>query len=233
MAEKRFIKSGIPGLDKVLGGGFLEGAIVTVGGPTGAGKSTLAMQFVYEGARQFDETGLYISIEESKDAVLFHMSGYKWDLEDMERKQKLVFLDYPIYEVEQFLQQSNAIKEIIRTTNVKRVVVDSVMPIALHFKNEEERKLGFLKFIENIRAWGATTLIVSEDTKAPPIESLPYTSYGIESFTDGWINVGFKYDQKKNERTRFIEVLKMKGVHHSMKNYPIIINENGVTVSVK
>ncbi len=43
--ERKFVKSGIPGLDKVLGGGFLEGSVVTVGGPTGCGKSTFAMQF--------------------------------------------------------------------------------------------------------------------------------------------------------------------------------------------
>ncbi|MEM4166127.1 MAG: ATPase domain-containing protein [Candidatus Bilamarchaeaceae archaeon] len=233
MGGRVFVKTGIPGLDKVLGDGLLYGSIVTIGGPTGSGKSTLGMQFIYEGAKQFDETGLYISIEESKEAVLFNMSGYEWDLSSLERKQKLIFLDYPIYEVEQFLQQSNAIKEIVHTANVKRVVVDSIMPIALHFKSEEERKHGFLKLIENIRAWGATTFIISEDTTASPAESLPYTTYGIESFTDGWVNLGFKYDQKKNERARFIEVLKMKGVQHSMKIYPLTITPKGITVLSK
>ena len=233
MRERKFIKSGIAGLDKISGGGFLEGSIITIGGPTGSGKSTFGMQFLYEGAKQFSEAGMYVAIEESKDSMLFNMSGYKWDLADIEKKQKLVFLDYPVYEVDQFLQQSGAVKEIINTFNVKRVVVDSIMPIALFFKTDEERKKGFLKLIDNIRSWGATTMVVSEDTTVSTADALPATAYGIESFTDGWINIGFRYDSKKNERVRMLEVLKMKGAYHSMKTYPVKMDENGFTVLTK
>jgi len=233
MKDRVFVKSGIPGLDKILGGGLLANSIVTVGGPTGAGKSTLGMQFLYEGARQFGETGLYISIEASKESTLFNMSGYEWDLEEMEKKQKLVFLDYPIHEVEQLLEQSGAVKEIVHTMGVKRIVIDSILPIALYFKTEEERKMGFMKFVERIRSWEATTLMMSEDTTATPSETLPNTEYNIESFTDGWINLGFRYDQKKNERTRIIEILKMKGVQHSLKQYPLLMSNKGITVGLK
>ena len=73
--ERRFIRSGIPGLDEVLGGGFLEGSIVAVSGPTGSGKSTFASQFLYNGASQYDEPGLYIAIEESRADFFFHMGG--------------------------------------------------------------------------------------------------------------------------------------------------------------
>lgn len=233
MGEMHFVKSGIPGLDKILGGGFPKGSITTIGGPSGAGKSTFGMQFLYEGARQFDEVGLYISIEESKDAMLAHMSGYDWNIREIEEKQKLVFLDYPIYEVDQLIQQASAVKEIAHTMEVKRIVIDSIIPIALHFKSEEERKLGFLKFIENVRSWGATTLILSEDTTTDATEILPHTTYTLESFTDGWINLSFKYDEKKNERVRIIEVLKMKGVRHSLKQHLFSLSEDGIKVQVK
>jgi len=233
MIERKFIKSGVPGLDEMLGGGFLKGSITTIGGPTGAGKSTLSMQFLYEGATKWDEPGLYIVIEASKDALLFNMSGYKWDILKAEKEQKLLFLDYPVYEIDQFLQQHGAIHEIINTAGVKRVVIDSIMPIALFFQNEQERKKGFLKFVENVRKWGATTLIVSEDTTVSNLDTLPNTTYGIESFTDGWINIYYKTDPKKNERVRLIEVIKMKGVHHSLKAYPAIITDEGFKVLVK
>ena len=91
------IKSGIPGLDNILGGGFLDGSITTVSGPTGSGRSTFALQFILES----NSPGLYISIEESKKDLFFHMSGYKWDLEKAEEERRLVILDYPIYEVDQ------------------------------------------------------------------------------------------------------------------------------------
>ncbi len=233
MEERKFIKSGIPGLDRILGGGFLEKSIVTIGGSTGAGKSTFVMQFLYKGATEFNEPGLYISIEESKESMLFHMSGYKWEIRKAEKEQKLVFLDYPVYEVDQFLQQYGAIQEIINTVGIKRVVIDSIMPIALYFSSEDERKKGFLKFIENVRKWGVTTLIVSEDTTASSMDDIPNTTYGIESFTDGWINISYKFDPKKKERVRMIEVIKMKGVHHSMKLYPVAVGKEGFKVLVK
>jgi len=234
MIERKFVKSGIPGLDKILGGGFLQSSIITIGGPTGAGKSTFAMQFLYEGAIKHGEPGLYISIEDSRESMLFHMSGYIWDIEKAEKDQKLVFLDYPVYEIDQFLQQYGAIQEIINTTAIKRVVIDSIMPIAFFFKSEEERKKGFLKFIDNIRKWGTTTMIVSEDTTVSSFDAIPNTAYGIESFTDGWINISYRPDpKKKNERTRMIEVLKMKGVHHSMRPYPVLVGNDGFKVQVK
>lgn len=228
--ERRFIKSGIPGLDKVLGGGLLEGSITTVSGPTGSGKSTLALQFLYNGGMESNEPGLYICIEESRQDFLFHTSGYRWDFQKAERDHKFIILDYPIHEVDQVLNQYSAIAEIINSIGVKRVVIDSIMPIALFFKENDERKKGFLKLIENIRKWGVTTMIVSEDMQGTTLGVLPSSAYGIETFTDGWINFTNNYDPVKGERFRMIEVLKMKGVSHSSKPYPAVIDAEGVTV---
>lgn len=228
--ERRFIKSGIPGLDEVLGGGLLASSITTLGGPTGSGKSTFAMQFLYNGAIKYGEPGLYIAIEESRDSMLFHMSGYVWDIEKAETERKIIFLDYPVYEVDQFMDQYGAIQEIIKSAGVKRAVVDSIMPLAMYFKNEDDRKKGFLKLIDNIRRWETTTLVISEDTKPGGFEDLPITRYEIESFTDGWINIYYHYDDKKGERVRSVEVLKMKGTKHSARPYPAVIGDEGFNV---
>ncbi|MEW6036360.1 MAG: ATPase domain-containing protein [Candidatus Micrarchaeota archaeon] len=228
--ERKFIKSGIPGLDDVLGGGLLEGSVVTVSGPTGAGKSTLAAQFLHNGAVDSNEPGLYISIEESRRDFFFHLGGFEWDFQALERDRKFILLDYPIHEVDQIVTQSSAIQEIIATTGTKRVVIDSIMPIALYFKGDDERKKGFLKFIENLRKWNTTTLIVSEDLKMGHAGSRPSSEYGIESFTDGWVNLFFKYDDKALSRARYVEVIKMKGVDHSSRAYPAILNSKGFSI---
>ncbi len=230
---REMIKSGIPGLDEVLGGGLLKGSVITVSGPTGSGKSTFGMQFLVNGATKSKELGLYISIEESKQSAYFHMSGYKWDLEKMEKSKQLVFLDYPVFEVDQFLAQNNAIQELIAKLGVKRVVIDSVMPLAIYFSNDDDRKRGFLKLVENIRRWGATTLILSEDTPATTQDVLPDTRYGIESFTDGWIHIYYLFSPKERERTRAIEALKMKGMAHSSKIYQCEITNEGFVVYSK
>lgn len=231
--KREIVETGIPGFDKLLGGGLLHGSVITLSGPTGCGKSTFAMHFLVEGIMKYKEPGIYIAIEESRESMRFHMSGYTWDLDKLEKSRKLVFLDYPVYEVDQFLNQYSAIQEIINSVGARRVVVDSIMPVALYFKDEDERKKGFLQLIDNIRKWDTTTLIVSEDTSATKQGSLPETKYGVETFTDGWIHIYSTFDPKKRERTKAIEILKMKGINHSRKIHPAKIDKNGFSVSIK
>jgi circadian clock protein KaiC len=232
MVKTELIKSGIPGLDEILGGGIRKGAIFTLSGPTGAGKSTFGMQFLVNGALKYKEGGLYISIEESKQSMYSNMGGYSWDIDKLEKNKQLVFLDYPISEVDQFLNQYGAITEIITAMELKRVVIDSIMPIALHFPSEDERKRGFLKLIDNIRKWGTTTMIISEDTPSTTQDVLPDTSYGIETFTDGWIHLYYLYSPKEKKRVRAVEVIKFKGIAHSLKIYPAEITNDGFVIRV-
>ena len=221
--HRKYIETGISGLDGMLNEGFLEGSIIFVSGATGAGKSTLATQFLYNGAIEQNEPGLIISIEESREDFFFHISGYNWDVEGLERDKKLILLDYPIQEVDQILSQFSAVHEIIQNFGAKRLVIDSIMPIALYFKGEDERKRGFLKLIENIRKWGVTTLITSENMVSGAMtnsktgsgtgsnsEELPVSEYGFESFTDGWLHLSYSTDEKSGTRKRMIKVLKMK-----------------------
>lgn len=52
------VKTGIPDLDSLLEGGFPEETTVLVTGPTGSGKTTFGVQFVYKGAELYDEPGV-------------------------------------------------------------------------------------------------------------------------------------------------------------------------------
>ena len=226
-------KTGIPGLDAVTGGGIPRAAIVTLSGPTGSGKTTFGMQFLVEGASKYKEPGLFISIEEPRKGMLGNLRSYNWPFEKLEKEKKFMLLDYPIYEVDQFLSQNSAISEIVATLGIKRVVVDSIASVALHFSNEDERKKGFLKLVDNIRKWGATTIVISEDIPSTTQDVMPDTRYGIETLTDGWIHLYYLYSPQRKERTRAIEILKMKGVQHSSKIFPCSITAKGFIIHIK
>lgn len=228
---KEQCKTGISGLDKMLGGGLPASSISTVSGPTGSGRSTLALQFLVNGARKYGETGLYVAIEDSHELIYRHMDYKGWNLEELERSKQLLFLDYPPHEVDQFMGQNSAIGELIETMGITRLVIDSIMPIALLFSDQDERKKGFLGVINNIRKWKTTTMIIAEDSPTANA-TLPWTNYGIETLSDGWIHLDYRIG-KKDERARGVEVLKMKGANTIMKRMPMEISETGASVSLK
>lgn len=61
------IETGLSELDRVLGGGFVPGSVVLIGGEPGAGKSTLLLQVVTELAKKI--ACLYVSGEESHQQI--------------------------------------------------------------------------------------------------------------------------------------------------------------------
>ena len=113
---------------------------------------------------------------------------------------------------------------------VSRLVIDSIMPIALLFSDDDERKKGFLKLMNNIRKWKTTTMIIAEEL--PASGTLPRTTYGIETLSDGWIHVDYRIG-KNDERMRGIEVLKMKGANPIMKRFQMEITDSGINVMTK
>lgn len=75
--------SGIPGLDNILGGGFPRNRLYLIKGDPGVGKTTMALQFLLEGARQ-GERGLYITLSETRDELLEIAHSHDWgDLEEI------------------------------------------------------------------------------------------------------------------------------------------------------
>ena len=75
------VPSGIPGLDQLLGGGFVRRRHTIVCGGPGTGKTTLGFEFLYKGAANYKEKGLYLSLEQSPERVVEGAKNLfnKWD----------------------------------------------------------------------------------------------------------------------------------------------------------
>src|SRR6478735_9589102 len=74
-------KIGIWGLDDILGGGLSRGHIFLVEGEPGTGKTTVALQFLREGARA-GEKCLYITLSETERELREGAASHGWALED-------------------------------------------------------------------------------------------------------------------------------------------------------
>lgn len=78
----RSVSSGIPGLDVVLGGGFIPSRLYLVEGEPGAGKTTLALQFLLDGLAR-GETVLYVTLSETAEELREVAASHGWSLDGM------------------------------------------------------------------------------------------------------------------------------------------------------
>lgn len=75
--------TGIPGLDEVLQGGLIAGKLYLVDGNPGAGKTTLALQYLREGVRVGDRC-LYVTLSETAEELAAGAGSHGWDLAGIE-----------------------------------------------------------------------------------------------------------------------------------------------------
>lgn len=71
--------TGIQGLDAVLHGGLIAGSLYLLERKPGAGKTTLALQYLREGVR-LGEACLYATLSETADELVAGASSHGWDL---------------------------------------------------------------------------------------------------------------------------------------------------------
>ena len=92
LAAAHKVPTGIAGFDESTGGGLPRGrTTLLVGGP-GSGKTIFAMQFLVHGARDRNESGIFVAFEETPARIATNFEGFGWKLKDLLVK-KLFFLD--------------------------------------------------------------------------------------------------------------------------------------------
>jgi circadian clock protein KaiC len=127
MSTRDVVKTGIAGLDAILGDGIPRGNVILLEGAVGTGKTTLGVEFVYHGASQFDEPGIIVLFEVSPDKLMRDAAGFGWDLPALERqgRLKIIFTTRQVFRQE--LQQADSLLlEEAAKMGARRLFVDGV-----------------------------------------------------------------------------------------------------------
>src|SRR5574339_1188547 len=85
--------TGIPGMDEITGGGLPKVRPTLVAGGAGCGKTLFAMEFLVNGAIQYDEPGVFMAFEENAEELAQNVASLGFDLKALIKQKKLI-IDY-------------------------------------------------------------------------------------------------------------------------------------------
>ncbi|NPA48014.1 MAG: AAA family ATPase [Thermococci archaeon] len=232
-------KTGVPGLDKLIEGGFPRGATVTVTGPPGTGKTTLSAQFIYKGVELYNEPGVIVLLEERPQDFRREMLGFGWDFKKYEDAGKVIIIDgisssVGIPSTEKFvLEEGLSVDEFLRyiyraikAIGAKRLVIDSIPSVSSLMSYEGDIRNMILKLNILLAEMGVTSVLVSEVTS---LEADKLSRYEVEEFlSKGVIQLG--YITGKMELKRYILIRKMSQTMHSLRLHPLEVTKSGLVV---
>ncbi|MEK6984689.1 MAG: ATPase domain-containing protein [Nanoarchaeota archaeon] len=223
------INTGVSGLDQLFKGGLRKNSTLLVTGAPGTGKTLLALQFIYYGAKDFNENGIFITTEESLDVL--HQSGKNlgMDIKSLVEKNKIFIVQKPLATLKGGISSIKGLIDAIKKNNVKRVALDSLIFFEYLYPRFDGNKMEFrrqvLLFIQQMKKTGITFLAVSERA----ITDFDRLTYDMMDFLFEGI-VLLSRVRKGSYFERVLTVAKMRGQDHSLGAYPITIGSDGVKI---
>ncbi len=219
--------SGITGMDELIDGGFERGSTVLVTGGAGTGKTTLAMQFLYNGAKMYNEPGILISFEETKQSLYKHHAEFGWDFAELERKNLFQILEYKPHQVNKLMEQGGGpIRDAIKQLGAKRLAIDSITSYSLLFRDDYQERESILDFFDLLKKWGCTSIVISE--MPPKVAEVKEGSVGF--LTDAIISLYYSKDEERDVRVHSLEILKMRGTKHTNKVCALTFEKEGIVI---
>ena len=232
------IKTGIPGFDELLGGGLVEGTTTLLSGRSGSGKSVFGLQFLYEGATQYDSPGILLTLENRPNDIRADAEKFGWDLRKLENDGTINIIDaasskaglptserYALRRGFDMATLAETVYNVVGETKASRFVLDSLSGLTLRFGEPSEVRQELFRISALLNELGVTSMFISEISN-PQLQS----RLGVEQFVvQGLITLNLTENDTGLERT--LLVWKMRGIQHSMKKHSFSIGSKGITVS--
>jgi len=244
-------RTGIEGLDHMLGGGLPQSSVTLLRGGPGAGKTTLSMQFLAAGARE-GEKGLYITLEESVPEVLANASRYGFFSQQLVESGALRVHALTLTRSKDYLKAPGAsgnwlisvessgsasglsgefgsdtlstlISRLVKESGAKRLVFDSLTMFTSQFEHKVDLNMETLQLVRGLMRNECTTLFTAhtDPAGAHVVSPEEYLAHGV-------INMYFL--QQASKVLQAIQVLKMRGSSHDREMRPYRIGPTGITV---
>jgi circadian clock protein KaiC len=229
-SEKAAVGTGIAGLDNILGGGFTPNRIYLIEGDPGSGKTTLALQYLLEG-RQQGESGMYVSLSETKEELAGVARSHGWDLEGIHCHELLPSDESLLPDAQSRLfhpsevELSDTTRAILGEVDARkpsRVVFDSLSEMRLLAQHPLRYRRQVLALKQFFIGRDCTVLLLDDRTSAD-------NDLQLHSLAHGVISLDHMAQEYGAERRR-LRVMKMRGRAFRGGYHDFMIRTGGLEV---
>ena len=224
------VPTGISGLDDITMGGFPKGRPTLICGDAGCGKTLMSIEFIVKGATLFNEPGIFMAFEETREELSMNVGSLGFDLERLQKENKIK-VDHVHIEREQieetgeynldgiFIRLGYAIDSI----GAKRVVLDTIENLFSGLENEGILRSELRRLFRWLKDKGVTALITGEKGSGM------LTRQGLEEYVSDCV-IFLDHRIIDQVSTRRLRIVKYRGSVHGTNEYPFLIDEEGISV---
>lgn len=226
----RRLKTGIAGLDEILNGGLPENYFYLLEGDPGAGKTTLALQFLFEGLSR-GESVLYVTLSETRKELQAVARSHGWKLDDIpvyelfaERGTLAPDDHYTVFhpsDVELADTAKTVLAEVERL-NPTRLVIDSLAELRMLAREPIIYRRQILGFKHHFEGRNSTVLLLDDRTGRLPDMQLHSIVHGVITME--------KVQREYGVTRRRLEAVKMRGMQVSEGFHDYVIRKGGLGV---
>lgn len=223
-------KTGIPGLDDVLFGGLPAHHVYLLEGTPGTGKTTLALQFVFEGLRS-GEKALYIALSETTQELHAIAESHGWNLDSVDVYEITPVEaslqpgeEYTIFHSDE-VEMAETIKLIlnrVEEVQATRVVIDSLAELRLLSRDPVRYRRQTLALKQHFTRKKITVLLLDDRTSERIDSQLHSLVHGVITLER------LPRDYGKNRRR--LEIVKLRGAEYADGYHDYSIQRGGIVV---
>jgi circadian clock protein KaiC len=215
--------SGVPGLDTMLGGGFWTGSATLLAGATGAGKTTLGIQFIIEGLRR-GERCLLVNFQENPTQLAHQMQQIGRTLDD-DARGRLELLYYSAVELS-IDKIVVSIFQALRRSGVRRVVIDALGDLAVAASDPTRMQDYLYALVQHFAVMGVSSMLTLETD--PPVLASTESHGRLSHMTDNIIFL--ELHEQNGSLGRRLRVAKARGAAHDLQWRELQISAEGLRV---